>query len=282
MAATTVALSVFAVSNARFHATLTEEFESANAGSWNVERINGLIYATVMDTRGIYMSADTAEASKYADSLVKATDQISAVTGDWRAGRIGDVIKLITDIAEQTNLLALNATIEAARAGGAGRGFAVVAGEVKALAGQTSRATEEIGAQTTGMQRATQRSIGAITGIEQTIRNRQYQQRDRRRRDRTRGGHAGNCAWRGSRRGAYGGDRKAGQSDGSGDQRYAFERGHGESRSRRSWQRRQPHPRASRSILRAVERLISLLQKPPGCAAEFCRVPPELHQNDNR
>ena len=456
MAATTVALSVFAVSNARFHATLTEEFESANAGSWNVERINGLIYATVMDTRGIYMSADTAEASKYADSLVKATDQISAVTGDWQrsvrnsdalafsnlavrlndyqdslyklapiakqsgpkaarewaaknqpaeirdalskdlvalsqhysdtasriytridkgiddtallltvlacsaialaiagiliiarsvtrpisaitsvteavaagdaaivipfidrrdevgalarsigifqtamrknvelnrtvlndadlrsqrqqhmaneishfsseveatlaelgrisdemlaastqlgsaadnasaktaraedssseasanvrdiasaadelsasvneidrqvaqsnaiankavnevestnlavkeldeaAGRIGDVIKLITDIAEQTNLLALNATIEAARAGEAGRGFAVVAGEVKALAGQTSRATEEIGAQIAGMQRATQRSIGAITGIEQTIR----------------------------------------------------------------------------------------------------------------
>ena len=55
MAATTVALSVFAVSNARFHAALTEEFESANAGSWNVERINGLIYATVMDTRGIYL-----------------------------------------------------------------------------------------------------------------------------------------------------------------------------------------------------------------------------------
>jgi methyl-accepting chemotaxis protein len=55
MAATTVALSVFAVSNARYHAALTEEFESANAGSWNVERINGLIYATVMDTRGIYI-----------------------------------------------------------------------------------------------------------------------------------------------------------------------------------------------------------------------------------
>ncbi|MGC1894122.1 MAG: hypothetical protein WA763_10585 [Pseudolabrys sp.] len=55
MAATTVALSVYAVSNARFHAALTEEFESANAGSWNVERINGLIFATVMETRGIYI-----------------------------------------------------------------------------------------------------------------------------------------------------------------------------------------------------------------------------------
>jgi methyl-accepting chemotaxis protein len=89
---------------------------------------------------------------------------------DEAAARIGDVVKLITDIAEQTNLLALNATIEAARAGEAGRGFAVVAGEVKALAGQTSRATEEIGAQIAGMQRATTRSIEAITAIEHTIR----------------------------------------------------------------------------------------------------------------
>jgi methyl-accepting chemotaxis protein len=87
------------------------------------------------------------------------------------AGRIGDVVRLINDIAEQTNLLALNATIEAARAGEAGRGFAVVASEVKALAGQTAKATEDIGAQIAGMQHATMRSIEAIGAIERTIRN---------------------------------------------------------------------------------------------------------------
>jgi methyl-accepting chemotaxis protein len=85
------------------------------------------------------------------------------------AARIGDVVELINNIAGQTNLLALNATIEAARAGDAGRGFAVVASEVKALAEQTAKATGEIGQQISGIQAATQDSVGAIRQISGTI-----------------------------------------------------------------------------------------------------------------
>ena len=90
-------------------------------------------------------------------------EDIGALAG--RADKIGAVISLITGIAEQTNLLALNATIEAARAGEAGKGFAVVASEVKSLANQTARATEEIGEQIRSMQDQTSRTVTSIETI---------------------------------------------------------------------------------------------------------------------
>ncbi|WP_315778332.1 MULTISPECIES: methyl-accepting chemotaxis protein [unclassified Bradyrhizobium] len=97
----------------------------------------------------------------------KTNEQVSELSKS--AARIGDVVELINTIAGQTNLLALNATIEAARAGEAGRGFAVVASEVKALAEQTAKATGEIGQQISGIQSATQQSVGAIRDISITI-----------------------------------------------------------------------------------------------------------------
>ncbi|MHC4050925.1 methyl-accepting chemotaxis protein [Bradyrhizobium sp. 25ACV] len=127
--------------------------------------------AEEMSTSVVEIGRQVHDSSRIASEAVRQAERTDVRINELlkAAGRIGDVVKLITAIAEQTNLLALNATIEAARAGESGRGFAVVASEVKALAAQTARATEEISAQIAGMQSATEDSVGAIKEIGATI-----------------------------------------------------------------------------------------------------------------
>ena len=113
------------------------------------------------------VSQSTQIAGNAVDAAGKADEMVQGLA--MSAQKIGDVVALITDIADQTNLLALNATIEAARAGEAGKGFAVVASEVKNLANQTAKATEEISGQIGGIQNATKNSVKAIQDITRTI-----------------------------------------------------------------------------------------------------------------
>jgi methyl-accepting chemotaxis protein len=185
----------------RFETTVASVAHAVSSSSTELEAAAealGAMAEATRDKSGRVLSAST-QAAENVQSVAIATEQLIASVGeisrqvqestriareavaqavqtDGRiaeltraAGRIGDVVKLITDIAEQTNLLALNATIEAARAGTAGKGFAVVAQEVKALAAQTSKATSEIGMQIAGVQAATQDSVGSIKEISGTI-----------------------------------------------------------------------------------------------------------------
>jgi methyl-accepting chemotaxis protein len=184
-----------------FEAAVGEIVQTVSSASTELEASATTLTRTAEETRQLsgLVEAASGEASNNVRSVAAATDEMSAsiaeisrqvqesnrITGeavsqaevtDHRinelskaALRIGDVVNLITTIAEQTNLLALNATIEAARAGESGRGFAVVAQEVKALAAQTAKATNEISSQIAGMQVATEDSVLAIKQIGSTI-----------------------------------------------------------------------------------------------------------------
>ncbi|PZA10853.1 methyl-accepting chemotaxis protein [Rhodopseudomonas palustris] len=136
--------------------------QEASAGVQSVASASEELTASVHEI-GRQVQTSASVATEAADQARRTNERVGELSA--AAARIGDVVELISNIAGQTNLLALNATIEAARAGEAGRGFAVVAAEVKALAEQTGKATGEIGQQITGIQAATDESVGAIKEI---------------------------------------------------------------------------------------------------------------------
>ncbi len=154
----------------------TELQGSANSLSATAEETNSQANSVATAAEELTASAQEisrqiSQCSTIADKAVQEAARSTELVNGLSEGaqKIGDVVSLIQDIAEQTNLLALNATIEAARAGEAGKGFAVVANEVKALANQTAKATEEIGSQVSEIQGSTEGAVDAIKIISDVI-----------------------------------------------------------------------------------------------------------------
>ncbi|MFV3128822.1 methyl-accepting chemotaxis protein [Niveispirillum sp. KHB5.9] len=164
--ATAQSMSAIAEETNRQAAAAAAAAEQTTANVQTVAAAAEEMTASITEINAQVTRSKTISDRAYAE--VRQTDGTVAGLAE-AAGRIGAVVQLIQDIAGQTNLLALNATIEAARAGEAGKGFAVVASEVKALANQTAKATEEIAAQVTAVQQATDSSVGAIRSIGTTI-----------------------------------------------------------------------------------------------------------------